>query len=92
MNVLVVLGHPNDEVLGAGGTIAKLTAAGNIVHCWFYFRGENCNGETQTQPEEVATILGSQYPPLSFKLGIDNESDTVPMIDIARRAKLYNGV
>ena len=31
-NVLVVAAHPDDEVLGSGGTIAKMAAAGEEVH------------------------------------------------------------
>lgn len=30
--ILVVAAHPDDEVLGMGGTIAKLTKAGNEVN------------------------------------------------------------
>jgi LmbE family N-acetylglucosaminyl deacetylase len=32
MTTLVIGAHPDDEVLGVGGTIAKLAAAGEIVH------------------------------------------------------------
>ena len=31
MNYLLVVAHPDDEVLGAGATIKKLTDKGNIV-------------------------------------------------------------
>ena len=31
MKVLVIAAHPDDEVLGMGGTIKKLTRAGNDV-------------------------------------------------------------
>ena len=29
--ILVVASHPDDEILGCGGTIAKLSKSGNIV-------------------------------------------------------------
>lgn len=35
MTVLVVVAHPDDEVLGCGGTIARLTSAGREVHVLF---------------------------------------------------------
>ncbi len=31
-NILVVVAHPDDEILGMGGTIAKLSAQGKSVH------------------------------------------------------------
>ena len=33
MNVLIVIAHPDDEGLGAGGTIRKLTQRGHTVDC-----------------------------------------------------------
>lgn len=84
MNVLVCSAHADDEVLGMGSTISKLTSAGHNVYCWFYFSGINCNGVLQEQPREVAKILGTVYPPFVMPMTVDNESDMVPMLDIAR--------
>lgn len=39
-NVLVVAAHPDDEVLGCGGTIARLAAAGRAVHVLLLADGE----------------------------------------------------
>lgn len=39
--VLVVAPHPDDEVLGAGGTIARLAAAGREVHVAIVTRGRS---------------------------------------------------
>ena len=33
MNILIVVAHPDDEGLGAGGTIHKLTQLGHNVDC-----------------------------------------------------------
>jgi len=40
MNVLVVAAHPDDEVLGCGGTIARHVAAGDDVHVLYVADGE----------------------------------------------------
>ena len=84
MNVLVCAAHADDECLSMGGTIAKLTQAGHNVYCWFYFNGFNCNGVMQYQPREVAKILGTAEPPFVMRTTIDNEADTIPVLDIAR--------
>lgn len=39
MNVLVIAPHPDDEVLGCGGTIAKLVSAGDIVYVAIVTKG-----------------------------------------------------
>lgn len=39
MKVLVIAPHPDDEVLGVGGTIAKYTAQGHEVHVCVVTRG-----------------------------------------------------
>ena len=38
-NTLITAAHPDDEVLGCGGTIAKLAAEGIIVHVAFLADG-----------------------------------------------------
>ena len=35
MKILIVVAHPDDEVLGMGGTIKKLSKAGNKVKAIF---------------------------------------------------------
>lgn len=39
MNILVIAPHPDDEVLGAGGTIAKRAAAGHDVYVCIVTKG-----------------------------------------------------
>ena len=41
MRSIVISPHPDDEVLGCGGTIAKHVAQGDIVHSVFMSDGVN---------------------------------------------------
>ncbi|MGV3616340.1 MAG: PIG-L deacetylase family protein [Fimbriimonas sp.] len=41
MNVLVIAPHPDDEVLGCGGTIARHVAAGDVVRVLVMTRGSS---------------------------------------------------
>lgn len=34
MKILVLSAHPDDETIGAGGTVARFSAAGDEVHLW----------------------------------------------------------
>ena len=44
MKVLAVVAHPDDEVLGLGGTLRKHVLAGNSVHVLFTFEGVSARG------------------------------------------------
>ena len=91
--VLVVAAHPDDEVIGCGGTIAKLTASGAFVHVGFMADGVTSRpGEEQTQRDELGgrraaartalDILGVRS--VSFGEFPDNRMDEVARLDAAR--------
>jgi N-acetylglucosamine malate deacetylase 1 len=48
MRVLCVAAHPDDEVLGVGGTLAKHAAAGDTVETMLLSDGEMARHETET--------------------------------------------
>ncbi|WP_048314272.1 PIG-L deacetylase family protein, partial [Crocosphaera watsonii] len=95
MNVLVVAAHPDDEVLGCGGTIAKHAQAGDHVHILIVAEGVTSRdyqrdlqqrqqqlsrlGETAEQAKE---ILGAK----SLTLGDfpDNRLDSCDLLDIVK--------
>ena len=52
--VLVIAPHPDDEVLGVGGTMARLTDAGVDVHVLIATRGQ----PPQFSEEQVARVRG----------------------------------
>lgn len=51
MKILIIAAHPDDEVLGAGGTIAKLCRNGNEVYVLIITEG--CTSQYKDKPELV---------------------------------------
>ena len=53
-SILVVAAHPDDEVLGCGGTIAKMADQGVPVHVAFLADGVfSRTGDSAAQQEEL---------------------------------------
>ena len=91
--ILVVVAHPDDEVLGCGASIAKWTAAGNIVHVLIMAEGatsrmsirdRNANIETLSILEKSANDAGKVLGVTSVKLFDfpDNRMDSIDRITI----------
>jgi LmbE family N-acetylglucosaminyl deacetylase len=94
MTTLVIASHPDDEVLGCGGTIAKHTQQGEAV--FIAILGEGITSRYQqrseadqeivnalhTRSQQVATMLGSREL-FMFNLP-DNRFDTVPLLDVVK--------
>lgn len=92
-SILVVAAHPDDEVLGCGGTIAKLAAEGAIIHVAFLADGIFSRKDDPVKQEEElhlrrvsgqrsCDVLGVNS--VSFGSFPDNRMDTVALLDIAR--------
>jgi len=88
-NILVIAAHPDDEVIGCGGTLAKHASNGDKVSVIFLSDGEQSR-ETSTRniafrkkmAKESAICLGCQEP---IFLGFpDNQLDTVPFLEIVK--------
>jgi LmbE family N-acetylglucosaminyl deacetylase len=92
--VLVIAAHPDDEVLGCGGTAARLVAEGHEVH--FAILGE---GMTSRHPqradsdESELAILHQQALAAAAKVGVknvvlhklpDNRLDAVPLLEVVK--------
>lgn len=92
-SILVLAAHPDDEVLGCGGTIAKLADEGAAVHVAFLADGVFSRAaEEQAQQRELASrraaaqkscdILGVKS--VSFGDLPDNRMDTIPLLEITQ--------
>jgi LmbE family N-acetylglucosaminyl deacetylase len=84
MNILVLSAHPDDETIGAGGTIAKFASQGNYIHLLTFTDGISARkvGDRRPSVKDVAKILGiSDYNTLNFP---DNKMDSVPLLDVAK--------
>jgi LmbE family N-acetylglucosaminyl deacetylase len=91
MKVLVVAAHPDDEVLGCGGTIARMSRDGYAVYVAILGEGITSRSSVRdtaaiealhTRSREVARLLGVRD--LSLHNLPDNRFDTVPLLDIVK--------
>ena len=92
MSVLCVAAHPDDEVLGAGGTLARHAADGDDVHVCILSDGVTSRYDDASaadaeierrrqRAERVADILGATVSLHGYP---DNSFDTVPLLDIVQ--------
>lgn len=92
--ILVIAAHPDDEVLGCGGTIRKLVDAGHPVHVAILGEGitsrsgtrEEASGDAldrlHADSRRAGELLGATEV---VNLGLpDNRFDTVPMLDVVK--------
>jgi LmbE family N-acetylglucosaminyl deacetylase len=89
--ILIIAAHPDDEVLGCGGTIAAQTSQGNSVQVMFLADGVSSRGgkaSTELQRRHhaahtAAELLGIES--VSFADFPDNQLDTVPLLRVVQR-------
>ena len=88
--ILVVAAHPDDEVLGCGGTIMKHASRGDEVAVLFMTNGVGARGsdieaikQRKLSAEKVKKIL--KIKKLIFLDLPDNQLDTVPLLEIIKK-------
>ena len=79
MKVLGIFSHPDDEVLGAGGTLARMAQDGHEVHVAILGIRS-----LETQAQAVQTLLG--YKELHpMQVAPDQQFDTVGLLFIVEK-------
>jgi len=94
MNVLVVAAHPDDEVLGCGGTIARLACEGHTVSILIMGEGITSRyGNPDEAHSKELEALHQQARNVGASLGArevilaklpDNRFDTIPLLDVIK--------
>ncbi len=98
MNVLVVAAHPDDEILGCGGTMAKLSEAGHRVRIAILGEGATARAasraagldagrvaELEDMARQAALAVGAEGVDC---IGLpDNRFDAVPLLDVVKEVE-----
>lgn len=94
MNVLVIAAHPDDEVLGCGGTIARLAAEGAAVSIFILATGLTSRADFDPakdagqlrvhheRAQRAGILLGAKE--VTFGGFPDQKMDTVPLLDVTQ--------
>lgn len=89
-SIMVIAAHADDEALGCGGTLARLTAEGAQIHVVFMADGVfSRKSSTKNQQKKRKTAAEAAQKILGFKnshfLDLpDNQMDQVPMLLIVQ--------
>lgn len=94
MTTLVIAAHPDDEVLGCGGTITKLAQQGESVFIAILGEGITSRYQQRTQAnQEIVNLLHTSSYEVAKTLGAqelfmynlpDNRFDTIPLLDVVK--------
>jgi len=98
--VLVVAAHPDDEVLGCGGSMAKWTQSGDDVHILILAEGATARDkirDTGARKSELSQLAKSAHE-ASDILGVksvnllnlpDNRMDSLDLLDVVKEVENY---
>lgn len=86
--ILVVAAHPDDELLGVGGTLVKHLQRGDEVHALMLSEGATSRytngmaGELAMAAKSAAEVLGLSS--LTFRALPDQRLDVIPLIEVTQ--------
>jgi len=92
-SIVIFAAHPDDEVLGCGGAIAKLSDAGAIIHVAFLADGVSSRDRKITKHQEEIHFRRSAAQKSCDILGVnsvsfgdfpDNRLDTIALLDLIK--------
>ncbi|WP_427338095.1 PIG-L deacetylase family protein [Caloranaerobacter sp. DY30410] len=97
--ILVIAAHPDDEILGVGGTVKKHVNKGDIVDCLILGEGMTSRGKKREDTDKkildklhedtlnAAKIIG--YRNVYFSNLPDNRFDSIDLLDIIKEVEKY---
>jgi len=98
MNILVVAAHPDDEILGCGGTIARLTGEGHKASILMLGEGvaSRTGSGNRRKNESLIRTLRAEARRANAIIGVDdirflrfpdNRFDEVPLLEIVKKVE-----
>ena len=96
--ILTVAAHPDDEILGCGGTISRLTDEGYDAYTMILGEGVTSRDDVRDRNKRESEIqeLKKQVIEANKKIGVkkififnfpDNRFDVVPLLDIVKKVE-----
>ena len=96
-NIIIFAAHPDDEILGVGGTVARHMSEGDAVSIVIMATGLASRGEVgddelnalKNTAIEANGVLGVKKENIFFEGLPDNQMDTVSQLEINKRVEFY---